>query len=227
MDNNLAPKTNSCHVLSFGVNDDYSFDEEMNSIFNCQVDSFDPFIESIYFQSIRTQKPYLNSSPVLSIKPNWKFYRIGLSEKPSLIQNRVSADDQSFKIGDMFDFKSILKLIGAYEKTIDVLKIDIEGEEKSVLLNMDMDYVCKYVKQLMFETHKNFKFDELVRLEKCFYMFYRHTRFFLYDIGSPSGWRSEFQNGYQLNLSIFSNEVNMSEYMFVNGELYFANYNFF
>ena len=38
--------------------------------------------------------------------------------------------------------------------------MDIEGEEKDVLDNFDMQYACKYIKQIMFETHKNFRFGD-------------------------------------------------------------------
>lgn len=161
---------------------------------------------------------------MLTIQPNWKFYRIGISDA----QKREETTDK-YNIKDIFNFKTVLKLVGVYNKVIDILKLDIEGEEKNILTNSDViDYLCKNVKQLMFETHKNFKFDELVKLEKCFYMFYRHTRLFLHDVyGTPTGGRSEFQNGYHLDIGRFVNEINLSQYMFVNGELYFVNENFF
>ena len=176
--------------------------------------------------------PAINNSPIIEVTEKWKFYRIGVSGDNVRGENKNGVVRQtsfnSFKIGDILNLKSIIKLIGAYQRTIDVMKVDIEGEEWNVFMNMDMEYICKYVKQLMFETHKNFKFEELARLEKCFYLFYRHTRFFLHDVyGTPTGGRSEFQNGYKLDLNLFKNEISLAEYMFVNGEFYFVNGNFF
>jgi len=137
-------------------------------------------------------------------------------------------DLKSIQIGTKLDLMSILKLIGLENKVIDIFKIDIEGEEKGVFEKLDMDYACKYFKQIMFETHKNFRFDELTKLEQCFFMFYRHTRFFIRDLpDQPTGPLTEFQQeAFKLDLSLFKNESYLAEYMFVNGEFYFANVNF-
>ena len=75
---------------------------------------------------------------------------------------------------------------------------------------------------------KNFKFKDLVKLEECFILFHRHTRFFMGDkYNSTNGHLSEFQQGfYMLNLGLFKSEINLAEFMFVNGEFYFLNVNF-
>ena len=112
---------------------------------------------------------------------------------------------------------------------IDVFKIDIEGPEKGVIQALDMTYACKYFKQMVFETHMNFRFTDLVKLEKCFLLFKRDTRFFENGVyNSLHGPLSEFQvpNGYKLNLQSYYNETYLAEFMFVTGELYFANRNF-
>lgn len=112
---------------------------------------------------------------------------------------------------------------------IDILKIDIEGPEKGVIENLDMAYACKYFKQIVFETHRNVRFADLVKLEKCFYLFKRDTRFFEYMVyNNLHGFLTEFQapNGYNLNLKSYYNETYLAEFMFVTGELYFANKNF-
>ena len=94
---------------------------------------------------------------------------------------------------------------------------------------MDVDYACKYIKQFMFETHKNFKFHELSKFEKCFRLFHRDARLFMKDfINFPTGTLTEFQNpdGFLLEIKPFQNEINLAEYLFVNGEFYFINLNF-
>lgn len=110
-----------------------------------------------------------------------------------------------------------------------MFKMDIEGEEVGVFKQLDMSYACKYFKQIVFETHKNFRFKDLVKLEECFFMFYRHTRFFIHDLyNQPTGLLTEFQQkNFSLDISLFKNETYLAEYMFVNGEFYFANENFF
>lgn len=123
----------------------------------------------------------------------------------------------------------ILRLTGMEHREIDVLKMDIDGAEKDIINKFDINYLCKYVKQLMMETHGNFRFSDLVMLERCFLMFRRDTRFFEHkDITPTLGLLTEFQlpDGFNLNLKPFRNENFLAEYMFTNGELYFINKNF-
>lgn len=132
-------------------------------------------------------------------------------------------------MGDKFDMISLIQLANLENKVIDVVKMDIEGDEKGVLMDLDMEYACEYFKQLLFETHGNFRFEDLVKLEECFFMFHRTTRFFINDVfNTPTGHRTEFQqDGFMLNLTRFGNEISLAEFMFVNGELYFVNKKFF
>ena len=187
----------------------------------CEMHSFDPIIEATLFASIRQQNPSLIHSPVLPVNNKWKFYKLGVSNQPTTKLG-------SQKIGDKLDLMSLLKLTGLENKVVDVVKIDIEGEEKGVIENLDMNYACKYFKQFLFETHKNCEFKDLVKLEECFILFHRHTRFFMGDkYNSTNGHISEFQQGsYMLNLGLFGNEINLAEFMFVTGEFYFLNVNF-
>lgn len=129
----------------------------------------------------------------------------------------------------MLDLTSILKLTGTVNQVIDVFKMDIEGPEKEVFSNLNMNYACKFFKQIIFETHKNFRFRDLEKLEQCFYLFRRDTRFFEYLVHHPQlGFLSEFQapQGHKINVTAFFNETFLAEFMFVTGELYFVNKNF-
>lgn len=183
--------------------------------------SFDPAVEAPIFASIRANNPKYKNEPVLPVTNKWTFYKLGVSNEPT-------AKLGSHKMNDKLDLMSLIKLAGLENKIVDVFKMDIEGEEKGVFADLDMAYACKYFKQFMFETHKNFMFNDLVKLEECFFLFHRHTRFFLKDdVGGPTGLRSEFQqDGFLLNLDLFKNETYLAEYMFVNGEFYFLNINF-
>ena len=75
LDGWLAPRVDNCRVLSFGINDDFTFDYVMNDRFGCDVHSFDPFIEAKYFADIRARKAEFSRSIELDVKPKWKFYR--------------------------------------------------------------------------------------------------------------------------------------------------------
>lgn len=42
LDEAVKPIKDNCLVYSFGVRDDWSFDEAMQKIFGCEIHSFDP-----------------------------------------------------------------------------------------------------------------------------------------------------------------------------------------
>lgn len=129
----------------------------------------------------------------------------------------------------------ILRLTGLDNRVLDVVKMDIEGSEKSVVASLDMAYACKYIKQLMFESHGQLSLTDLVKLETCFDLFRRDTRFFQHSRPSSElGLLTEFQlnkqhraqQGFMLSLKSFTNEIDLAEFMFCSGELYFLNRNF-
>ncbi len=62
-DPGVAIKPNDCHVLSFGINSDDTFDLAVNSDpYKCRVDSFDPFVEPGRVSAIRNNNPSLKDS---------------------------------------------------------------------------------------------------------------------------------------------------------------------
>jgi hypothetical protein len=131
----------------------------------------------------------------------------------------------------MISFDEMLTLTGERNKVIDVFKIDIDDGEVSFFEHLDVDYFCKYVKQFVIETHVAFNSvarRQLGKLEKCFFLFHRDTRFYMKEESGPTGWIIEFQNpkGFQLEITKFKDEMEIAEYMFNMGELYFANLNF-
>ena len=112
--------------------------------------------------------------------------------------------------------------------------MDIEGPEWIIFETMDINYACKYFKQFLFETHPrnvpafNFKNYELIKkLEKCFLLFHRDTRFFNPISTRENGALNEFQRSFSFDLKKFgSSELEVIWYMLSVGELYFVNKNF-
>ncbi|CAF1136961.1 unnamed protein product, partial [Brachionus calyciflorus] len=224
LDKNAQPNKSQCNVISLGINNDYTFDQEMRNLYDCNLYSFDPFVEDVYFTGIRNKNPNLKQSPVLEVDKKWFFYRLGVGSK----SNQMKIMNQ-LKLQDLISLENILKITGLEEKIIDVFKMDIEGPEKDIIRDLDIDYACKYFKNIVFETHRNSKFRDLVKLEKCFRLFFRSTRFFSGDsFGALTGHLTEFQNpnGWKLDIKQYENEINLAEFMFTSGELYFVNINF-
>ena len=112
--------------------------------------------------------------------------------------------------------------------------MDIEGAEWNVIQQMDIDYVCKYFKQMVFATHhrghphqnaENLK--TVRRLESCFLLFRRDTRFYAHAEYTDLGWLTEFQHDVKINVRSYGRDgAELAAYLFSIGELYFVNKNF-
>ena len=175
LDDHLNLQINNCNVLSFGINNDYTFDQEISIKYGCNIQSFDPFVEATLFKSIRASNPSFSESFSLPVTKKWTFNRIGIvgDQKQVKFKNRI---------GWMATLDEIIEMTNNTNKEIDILKIDIEGGEASIIFNLDIQYACKYIKQFIFETHPlrlgQNPFQLLSKLEKCFSLFHRDTRFF-------------------------------------------------
>jgi len=234
LDDGVAPIKNECVVLSFGINQDESFDVEIDSSYKCQIESFDPFIEGIRFAQIRNSNINLKDSVTLKVNDKWRFHRIGLVGDLKSVKNEN-------KIGWMARLDQILNYTQLSNKVIDIFKVDIDNGEWDFLSYVNVDYLCKYVKQIMFETHtpeivpdvKSVPLKEALKLmrslEKCFLLFHRDTRFYKEGKAGKYGfWKTEFQEPieYKIPLNEFKNELEIIDFMVTYGELYFVNKNF-
>ena len=229
-DKGLAPLRDACTVISLGVNTDESFDVAMNTDFGCRVESFDPFIEAERFTRLRNADTSLANAVTLKVNDKWHFHRIGVTEHSQMID--------AGKIGELTTLGRAIERVGLANKTIDVIKMDIEKHEWFVLADVDMDYMCKHVKQFVMETHPEYVWPDVPiklttrersvelmrRLEKCFRLFHRDTRFFI-----ENGFeKTEFQEPrtFNINTGVFLSETKLIEFMVTFGELYFINKNF-
>lgn len=75
----LQPIHSKCIVLSFGVNTNDNFENEINEKLNCLVHSFDPFIEPPRIATIRAQDSALKDAVTVRIKENWHFHKMGIT----------------------------------------------------------------------------------------------------------------------------------------------------
>ena len=144
MDLGLAPKPGNCHVYSFGINFEWSFDEAFDR-FGCQVYAFDPSMEDV--------EDHDHS-------PNIHFYRLGIGPD--------NTDDDPITGWKLRNLKMIYDTLRERhgDVAIDYLKIDVEQAEWASIPQMIRSGMLDRVKQFGLEIH----FYDNVALEDYFRM---------------------------------------------------------
>ncbi|KAK8399367.1 hypothetical protein O3P69_003467 [Scylla paramamosain] len=128
MDDRFRVEPGRCVVLSFGIGEDFSFDDDLDKRFQCNVHAFDPTI----------RKPTHRRSP------NVMFYDIG-----------IASYDRLHTKPKMARYMTILKLLQLENTTIDYLKLDVEGFENHFFRDVirHAPNLLKNVKQIGVEVH--------------------------------------------------------------------------
>lgn len=143
-------------IYSVGIGEDISFDLDIISKFNCKVFAFDPTPKSI---------TWVKDNVLVSNK-NFIFQEYGISAKSgffdfylpknanhvsgSIVKNSNVDISNSIKL----EFRTISQVIEELEHNhIDLLKIDIEGEEYEVLKSILIENID--IKQIVVEFHPN------------------------------------------------------------------------
>ncbi|KAL7672013.1 hypothetical protein ACOME3_006911 [Neoechinorhynchus agilis] len=194
----------------------------MNRVYGCEVHSLDPFSFPISVQA----KFEAGEQLTVEYKPKFFFHNLGYgtAHYTSSVPNP----------GSMLTFKEFLRYARLERRIIDVVKMDIEGTEIDFMENVEIDYMCRHVKQLVLETHNlqherpismaiTYRyFKALVRLHQCFRIFHRDTRFF-----EAPGQYSEFQVKYhKIDIGRFYTGNDLIMYVTTFGEIYMVNKNF-
>ena len=145
-------KDKSLIVLSFGLGEDISFDLQMIEDYQAEVFGFDPTPKAIkYVESMNPDKKF-------------KLYKYALSEKTGTLtfnlpenEEHVSGSLEKIPSSNTLevvckDIKSICNEIDI--KSVDILKMDIEGSEYRVIQNMIQAKI--FPKQVLIEYHHFF-----------------------------------------------------------------------
>ena len=203
---------NSCLIMSFGIGHNQIDDSLNNQLYDwsgCRLLTFDPYQQ--FLSSNLSTRMFI-------VKPNWIFYRLGLTAS-------AAVDDNS-------NLMTIRKLAESIElnSRIDILRIDIDNANEWNLFD-DSDfflYICRNVKQLIIKTRpiysKRFQHYRIftLKLNKCFALLRRRSR--LYLLGRHDQFESEWSlTTFSLNLGLFCDEIDMSMYLLVYGHLYLVN----
>jgi hypothetical protein len=129
IDSRIAPIPSQCLVYSFGISNEWSFDEQME-LYGCEVYSFDPSME--LYQHNHSHGIH--------------FYNWGLADR----------DEYDEKLNwTVRSLSSIYKELSALHGSniIDYLKIDIEYSEWTALPQIIMSGMLPYIRQLGIEIH--------------------------------------------------------------------------
>lgn len=206
---------NSCLIMSMSVGYnqlDDTFNNQLYDWSGCRLLTFDPY----------QQFNHINKSTfMIQIKPNWIFYRLGLTAS-------AAVDDNS----NLMTIRKLTEYIhlDSFSTRIDILNIDLDNANEWNLLD-DNDfflYLCQHVKQLIIKTKpiysKRFQHYRIyiLKLNRCFSLLRRRSR--LYLLGRHNQFESEWSlTTFSLNLGLFCDEIDMSMYLLVYGHLYLIN----
>ncbi|XP_060069044.1 probable methyltransferase-like protein 24 [Ylistrum balloti] len=154
----------NCLVYSFGINNDFSFDDAIARDYGCKVHSFDPSMKKS--DHIRSQKPFVS------------FHATGLSNF-----NGTSSDRHRWKMRTLSGIRHEL----GHKVMPDVLKMDIEFSEWNALPDiLHKTPVNQLPKQLIAEFHYFvFKTDLKTHWLKVLFTFRD-----LYEVGYRIAWIS-------------------------------------
>ncbi|XP_070196002.1 uncharacterized protein [Littorina saxatilis] len=125
-----------CLVYSFGIRNDFSFDDAVASVYGCNVSSFDPSMDA---------NNHRHSSMVT-------YYKLGLGGKGGQLEEKgeqLKAENH-WTVKSMSDIK---KMLGHQDRILDVVKIDIETSEWPALADMAASGELSTVRQLLMEFH--------------------------------------------------------------------------
>ncbi|XP_059176349.1 probable methyltransferase-like protein 24 [Physella acuta] len=154
--------TQPCIIYSFGINDDFSFDDDAAKVYGCHVYSFDP--------SMKGLDHYNRSNHV-------HFYKIGLDGK-------TYTNSRNWTLMTLSDIRKKLR----HENTpVDLIKMDIEHSEWPSIMEMTSSRALDGVRQFLVEYHmKGFSRENLLPRMKAmkaieaagFRRFYSHKNVF-------------------------------------------------
>ncbi|KAI9563628.1 hypothetical protein GHT06_011092 [Daphnia sinensis] len=135
LDDGLKPAVNDCLVYSFGIDNEWSFDDDMAKL-GCDVYSFDPSME----ENDHNRSPQIH------------FFQIGIWNRDGHIFLDKKRPDVAWKVLTLSSIYERLKLFHG-QRIIDYVKIDIEGDEWTILPEIIQSGILNRIKQFAMEIH--------------------------------------------------------------------------
>jgi hypothetical protein len=168
-----------CLVYSFGIANEWDFEDNSAREMNCEVHAFDPAADNLQAHLAHSE-------------PNVYFHHLGLSGdgdvKPAAMKSNQVYGEYS---GELMPLDDIMSSLGHTNRTIDVLKIDCEGCEWAALNDIAtrspflLENVCNIYMEVHISTTLGMNSIDQIRLMGKFYseyikkhgfrLWYRHT----------------------------------------------------
>ena len=172
-------------VLSFGLGDDISFDEEIIRKYGASVYGFDPTTDSMNWIAARGTLPNMQVFPIGIAKLDGK-QTFSLPENDGRGNFSAKAIAGNSITCEVMRYDSILELLKL--QRVDVLKLDVEGSEYDVI----PDIVTASIRpvQLLIEFHHRLHDIRVAETRRAVHMI-KQAGFALFAV-SPSGQELSF-----------------------------------
>lgn len=169
-------KRNSILVYSFGIGENISFSQELSNEYSqAEIHAFDPTPKAIKFMKEYDKKKF----------PHFQFYEFGLADVDGMqkfylpkdkncvsgsARYNYSVNENDYIQVPMYTLKRILDMLG--HNHIDLLKMDIEGSEFTVLPQILKSRIS--IEQICVELHDRLMEDGAKERERLLELLYRN-----------------------------------------------------
>jgi len=172
-------------VLSFGLGDDISFDEEISRRYGACVYGFDPTPASLSWIAARGKPSTMQTMPIgiANFDGSQKF-SLPVNESRGNFSTKDTAGN--YIICDVMRYSSVLAMLKLQH--VDILKLDVEGSEYDVIPDIVTSAILPV--QLLIEFHHRLHHIHVTETRKAVRMI-KETGFSLFAV-SPGGQEMSF-----------------------------------
>ncbi|XP_068239962.1 uncharacterized protein [Palaemon carinicauda] len=167
MDPSLNIDPGNCVALSFGINDNWYFEDDLERL-GCKVYAFDPTI------GLETH----------SRSSNIQFFKLGISNYrgfKKIGMNKIPTDFNFTKEYPVDTYENILEMLGLIDVPIDVIKMDVETSEVDFFHDVlyRTPHLLANIKQMAVEVHHDILEDGGVgqtSIQRTFWVIFHHLK---------------------------------------------------
>jgi FkbM family methyltransferase len=165
-------------VLSFGLGDDISFDEEVSRRYGADVYGFDPTTPSLDWIAVRGTPPNMRVFPIGIAKFDGRQkFSLAANDGRGNFSAKATVGDAA--VCDVMRYSSIVAQLDLHR--VDVLKLDVEGSEYDVIPDIVTSAVLPV--QLLIEFHHRLHHIHVTETRRAVNII-RDAGFFLFAVSA-------------------------------------------